>query len=66
MLMEGARRIPSIAWTMVKYYSIFYACKTYLLPVDLVVLSGASMEPTLCDRDLVLVEKYSVYTHKLK
>ena len=53
-------------WPVVKYFSAFYAVKTYVVCVDLVYLTGSSMEPTFSDGELVLAEKLSVYNYKLK
>ncbi len=63
---ELTLKFASLSWKLTKIYSFFYVAKNYVLPVDLVVCRGASMEPVLNNYDIVLTEKVSVRRKHLK
>lgn len=63
---EYSVKFAKLSWTLAKFYSFAYVCKTYLIPIDLVVCRGGSMEPMLMNNDIVLTEKVSVRRQRLK
>ncbi len=59
-------KFASISWKITKIYSFYYVATNYVLPIELVVCKGASMEPALFNDDIVLTEKVSVRRKHLK
>ena len=54
------RRIGGVLLKTFNYYSVFYVVTSELLPVQLVVCRGSSMEPALHHNDLLFCEATSV------
>lgn len=54
-----------ISWNIVKYYSFFYVTTNYIVPVEIVMCEGASMEPTIKNNDILLSEKFSVRRQRI-
>jgi signal peptidase I len=60
------KKLCSILFTTFKYYSIYHVTTNYLIPVDLVICKGNSMEPTLNNNDILLTEKVSVRRQNIR
>jgi signal peptidase I len=60
------KKIGSVSWSFVKYGSFLYCFHKYIVPVNIMMCSGSSMEPTLNSYDLIVTEKYSVRKRNLK
>lgn len=60
------KRIAAFGWNVTKIYSFFYVTTNYIIPIDLVVCKGSSMEPVLKNNDVLLTEKTSVRRKHLK
>ncbi len=60
------KKLGSILITTFKYYSIYHVTTNYLIPVDLVICKGNSMEPTLNNNDILLTEKVSVRRQNIR
>lgn len=54
-----------ISWNIVKYYSFFYVTTNYIVPVEIVMCEGISMEPTIKNYDILLSEKFSVRRQRI-
>ena len=54
-----------LTWNCIKYYSFFYVTTQFLIPVEVVLCEGVSMEPTLRHNDILLSEKVSVRRQRL-
>lgn len=54
-----------ISWNIVKYYSFFYVTTNYIVPVEIVMCEGVSMEPTIKNHDILLSEKFSVRRQRI-
>jgi signal peptidase I len=65
-MLLNLKKVSFVLLKIIKYYSVYYTITNYLIPIDLVILNGTSMQPTLNDFDVVLVEKKSVRERKLK
>ena len=60
------QKLCSFGWKVAKLYSFYYVTKEYVIPFDIVICRGASMEPILKNYDIVLTEKSSVTRNRLK
>lgn len=54
-----------ISWNIVKYYSFFYVTTNYIVPVEIVMCEGVSMEATIKNHDILLSEKFSVRRQRI-
>lgn len=64
-LVLAGKKLARLPWLLVKYYSVFYVTTNYLIPVEIVMCEGASMEPTLHHKDILLTEKFSIKRQRI-
>jgi signal peptidase I len=64
--MKLGSRVLKLTWNCIKYYSFFYVTTQFLIPVEVVLCEGVSMEPTLRHNDVLLSEKISVRKQRLE
>lgn len=60
------KKIGTVGWSATKLYCFFHVAKTYILPLNLVVAQGVSMEPLIRNNDILITEKVSVRRQHLK
>jgi signal peptidase I len=66
LLIYGSNKLFKLTWNVVKYYSFFYVATNYVIPIEIVMCEGKSMEPVLRQNDILLTEKYSVRKLRLE
>ncbi len=59
-------KLIKFTWNILKYYSFFYVTTNYVIPIEIVLCEGKSMEPVLKENDILISEKYSVRKLRLE
>ena len=59
-------QIRIVGWGATKLYCLIHVAKTYVIPLNLVIAQGSSMEPLIKNNDILITEKVSVRRQHLK
>lgn len=60
MALRSIKSLAKLSFNIIKYYSFFHVTTEYIIPINLIICSGSSMEPTLQSYNLLLAEKTSI------
>lgn len=65
-LTKSGKKMAMFGWTVTKFYAFFYVAKNYVIPMDLVICRGDSMDPSIQHNDILLTEKVSYRRKNLR